>query len=122
MKVLLFARSIVRADIGPLCERIRVLLDGSDPDLVLCDVGAVVEADAVIVDALARLQLTAKRLGSGVLVVHACSELRELVTLMGLSDVVRLGPELGVEALGEPEQREETGGVQEEADPGDPPA
>lgn len=48
---------IARADIPALCERVRVLLEGSDAELVVCDVGAVVDPDAVTVDALARVQL-----------------------------------------------------------------
>ena len=40
------------------------------------------------VDALARLQLAARRHGCQVRLRHASSELLELVTFMGLSDVL----------------------------------
>jgi ABC-type transporter Mla MlaB component len=53
----------------------------------LCDVRDVV-ADAVTVDALARLQLAARRHGCRVVLRHSPSELRRLVALMGLSDVL----------------------------------
>ena len=56
--------------------------------IVICDVGGL-EADAVSVDALARLQLAAGRRGCRVLLRHASRELLALVTFMGLRDVLR---------------------------------
>ena len=50
-----------------------------------CDVGAIREPDAVVVEALARVQLTARRLGCELRLVHATPELRWLVAFMGLS-------------------------------------
>ena len=47
-----------------------------------------VEPDAVTVDALARLQLAARRLGCQVRLRNASDELRELVAFMGLCDVL----------------------------------
>jgi ABC-type transporter Mla MlaB component len=41
-----------------------------------------------IVDQLARLQLEAQRLGCSIRVRNACAELRELIELSGLDDVV----------------------------------
>ena len=46
------------------------------------------EADAASVNALARLQLTAKRRGYRVLFRHVSRELRALVSFMGLGDVL----------------------------------
>jgi ABC-type transporter Mla MlaB component len=40
------------------------------------------------VDQLARLQLEARRLGCSIRVRHACAELRQLIELSGLHDVV----------------------------------
>ena len=57
------------------------------PRSALCDVTGV-EPDAVTVDALARLQLAAGRLGCTVRLRNASAELRELVALMGLRDVL----------------------------------
>ena len=61
-----------------------------------------------IVDALARLQLEARRSGYEVAVTAAPDDLIELIELAGLSDVLR------VEPLREPEQREQRFGVEEE--------
>ena len=54
---------------------------------MICDVGGL-DADAVSVDGLARLQLLAKRHGSRVLLSHASRELLALVSFMGLKDVL----------------------------------
>ncbi len=53
----------------------------------MCDVDGVA-ADAVTVDALARLQLAARRHGCRVELRHASDELRNLVAFMGLQDVL----------------------------------
>lgn len=58
------AGRIDRADIPALCARVRVALEGSDADPVVCDVAALTHPDCVAVDALARIQLTPG--GSGV--------------------------------------------------------
>jgi ABC-type transporter Mla MlaB component len=77
---------ITRADLPGLCERVRTALAEHGADAVVCDVGGV-ECDAVTVDALARLQLAARRQGCEVRLRGACPELVELVDFMGLSDV-----------------------------------
>ena len=118
--VLALGGSIARADIPGLCERARVLLDGSDADLVVCDVGALVDPEAATVDALARLQLTARRLGRTVRLRHAASGLRDLLALAGLCDVVPLCADLPFEPRGQAEDREQGLGVEKEADAGDP--
>lgn len=58
--------------------------------MVRCDVGAVVHPDIIMVNALARLQLTARRYGCQVRLRHACGELRDLLALTGLTEVVPL--------------------------------
>ena len=55
---------IARSDLPGLCDRVCALLAASDAEIALCDVRGV-EPDAVTVDALARLQLAARR--------HRCS-------------------------------------------------
>ena len=67
-----------------------------------------------LVDALARLQLRARRRGWSVRLRDVSRELDELLQLAGLATV------LGVEAGGEAELREELG-VQEVVQPGDAP-
>ena len=57
------------------------------PTVARCDVRSV-DVDAVTVDALCRLQLAARRQGCQVRLRHASAELRELVTFMGLADVL----------------------------------
>jgi ABC-type transporter Mla MlaB component len=63
------------------------VLRSSRADVAFCEVRDVVP-DAVTVDALARLQLAARRLGCQVRLRHASEELRELVAFMGLDDVL----------------------------------
>lgn len=118
--VLVLAGPIARGDIPGLSELGRVLMERCDVDLVVCDVGAIAEPDAVTVDALARLQLTARRVGRRIHLRRACDELEELLALMGLSDVLPCGGASGVEAQGQVEEREQPLGVEEERDSGDP--
>jgi ABC-type transporter Mla MlaB component len=117
--VLSIGGSLARGDISHLCDRARALLESSDAGVVVCDVGSLVDPDAVTVEALARLQLTAHRLGHRVRLRRACEELRELLALMGLGEVLPPCPDSGVEPGRQPEQGKEAGGVQEEGDPGD---
>ena len=80
-------------------DAIEVTVETTSPDLGL-------------VDALARLQLTARRRGCSIQ-VRPCDELRELLLLAGLAEV------LGVEPQRKIEQREELG-IQEVVQPDDP--
>ena len=121
--VLIMIGPVPRDGITALCERARRLLAGCDAGPVSCDVDALADPDAVTIDALARLQITALRLGYRVELQRARGPLVELLVLSGLSGVLRCagsGPGAsGVEAWGEPEHREQALGVQEEADPDD---
>ena len=78
---------IARNDLPGLCDRVCKLLARSPMATVLCEVSGV-DPDAVTVDALARLQLAARRHGCLVRLRNASPELRELVAFMGLSDVL----------------------------------
>jgi ABC-type transporter Mla MlaB component len=78
---------ITRADLPGLCERICALLDTSGADVAVCDARGV-DPDAVTVDALARLQLAARRHGCQVRLRRASDELLDLVAFMGLRDVL----------------------------------
>jgi hypothetical protein len=69
--------------------------------------------DLGMMDALARMQLAARRAGWTIRVGTACPELCELIELSGLAKVLALEP------FGQPEDREELG-VQEVVEPGDP--
>jgi ABC-type transporter Mla MlaB component len=111
---------IAPADVSRLCERVRTLLERSDADLVVCDVRSIDRPDASTVDALARLQLTARRLGRRVRLRDAGEALQELLALMGLSDVVPIFAGLPLKAERQTEDREQVRRIEEEADPGDP--
>lgn len=107
---------MTNADVAALCEHIGAALHEGRSDLVVCDLGAVTDADLGTIDALARLQLTSRRLGCRMGVRNAPAGLRDLLALAGMQQVFRLR----VEASGEAEEREEPLGVQEECDPADP--
>src|SRR5919198_3083064 len=78
---------IARADLPGLCDRVCALLERSRAGVAFCDVSGV-GPDAVTVDALARLQLAARRQGCQVRLRRASPELVELVEFMGLEDVL----------------------------------
>jgi ABC-type transporter Mla MlaB component len=84
---------IGRDDLPGLCDRVCALLAASGAAEAVCDVRGV-PADAVTVDALARLQLAARRYSCRVELRNASRELLELVEFMGLTDVLpeRDGP------------------------------
>ena len=78
---------IARADLPGLCARVCDLLEKSRAGVAVCDVSSV-QVDAVTVDALARLQLGARRHGCQVRLRNPSDELRELLAFMGLRDVL----------------------------------
>jgi ABC-type transporter Mla MlaB component len=113
--VLVIRDPIALADVAGLCERLRRTLLAEDADEVVCDVSALTRIDAGTVDALARLQLTARRLGRRMRLRNAPPRLRELIAFFGLSDAVPL-----VQVVREPEHGEHAGGVEERVEPDDP--
>lgn len=87
--VLTIDTSPARADIPSLCERLDILLtDRSPPDGLVCAVEVYAEPDVVLVEALARMQLTARRLGAEVRIRRAPCLLYRLLALTGLDEVV----------------------------------
>lgn len=80
---------VTRADLPSLCERVGALLDGSDADVILCDVAGA-QANAVTLDALARLHLAARHHGCDVRVEGASTELLTLLDFCGLRDLAPL--------------------------------
>jgi hypothetical protein len=105
--------------VSPLSERVRLLLERGEVDLVTCDVGALAVPDLRSIDVLARLQLAARRLGSSIRVRHARSELKGLLSLTGLGDVLPMCPGLAVETRWQIEQPEQVR-VHEGVHPADP--
>jgi hypothetical protein len=82
---------------------------------IVLDAGSLAPTLATV-DALARLQVAARRAGCALRLRRLSPELCDLVRLAGLADA------LGVEAGGQPEEREERLGVEEEAELDDPAA
>jgi ABC-type transporter Mla MlaB component len=76
-----------REDLPALYRRVCILLEQSGATVAVCEVSDVA-ADAVSVDALARLQLAARRHRCQVQLRNASSELRDLIEFMGLDDVL----------------------------------
>ena len=74
------------------------------------------DPDALTIDALARLQLSSRRVGLEIRLRHASNELQELLAFVGLDEVLRL------EAGGQAEQREQRVGVEEERELDEPSA
>ncbi len=89
-----------------------VLIVNADTDEVLGYVDAS-RPDLALVESLARVQLRARRRGERVRLRNVSDDLRGLLELVGLTDV------LAVEAEREPELREEVR-VDEVVQPGDP--
>ena len=120
MIVFAISGKVDREEVPSLCGRLRALLESNPGDAIICDVGMLSQVDATMVNALARLQLTARRSGRRLWVRHASRDLADLLELMGLSDVVPLESALAFQLQGQSEEREEPCGIEEEADPGDP--
>jgi ABC-type transporter Mla MlaB component len=76
------------SDLPGLYERTCSLLAGVGAEVLLCDVAGIA-ADAVAVDALARLALAARRRGCDVRLRGASPGLLALVDFIGVADVLR---------------------------------
>ena len=94
-------------------SRAVVLVLGGGVEVVLWRMDGMSGPDLGLVDRLARLQLAARRLGYSIRLRNPCAELRALVDLVGLTDV------LPFEAGGEAEGGEQLG-VDEVVDRRDP--
>ena len=77
---------------------------------------AQLDSSVAAVDHIARLRLCMMRGGHRLSLANVSDELREVIQLAGLADC------LGVEVQGQPEERKQPGGVEEEGDLADPPA
>jgi len=77
-----------RCDLPGLYARACALLLACEGEGLLCELEGVA-ADAVAVDALARLALAARRCGCQARLRGASAELLTLIDLMGLADVLR---------------------------------
>ncbi|ARQ69299.1 STAS domain-containing protein [Streptomyces marincola] len=100
---------VVRSEVQVLCDRLTGMVRGSGARDVVVDLGEVRGTDPATVEAVARLRLTAARLGCRVRFVRVSPGLQVLLGWLGLG-----------EAVGQAEQGEEPGRVQERVEPGDP--
>jgi ABC-type transporter Mla MlaB component len=112
---LVLSGALTPADAAALCERARLELERSGAEELVCDVAALTRPDAGTIEALARLQLTARRLGCRMWLRHPAPELVELLALFGLADVLRVEPRR------QPEEREQPLRIEERVDRDDPP-
>ena len=103
-------------DVVGRCVRVRDDLEGCSAERLVCDVAGVALPDVCTLDLIARLALTARRMGREMQLRHASASLEDLLRFVGLADVA----ELRVEAEGKAEEREEVLRVQEERDAVDP--
>ncbi|MER5500907.1 MULTISPECIES: STAS domain-containing protein [unclassified Streptomyces] len=101
--VLVVTGRVTRDAVPGLCAELEALLHGPDgaahaPDAgVDCDVGGVVRADLVLVEAIARLVLVARRAGGRRLRLrNASPELRSLLDLVGLAELMGVTSVTGV--------------------------
>lgn len=121
--------AVARGELAELCARADELLARAQGARLECRVGAGVAADLVLVDALARLRLVARRRGRAYRIRDAPPALRDLLGLIGLRGAVPVGEDAealpvrsGLQARREAEEREQVLGVQEGVEPDDPPA
>ena len=119
--IFVIERAFGAVDARALAERLCVPLGAGNREPVLCDASALVQPDLGTIDGLARLALATRRLGHGLRLCQASSELTGLIVLVGLAGVVPC-VESAVKPRRQAEHREEPGGVEEEDDPADAPA
>ncbi|MFJ8820281.1 STAS domain-containing protein [Streptomyces sp. NPDC102467] len=119
---------VVAGPIGPgdapqLCDRVRAAQESAPGDgpergpTVICDVSGVTSTDLATVDALARMQLAARRAGGRIRLRDPSPKLLLLLRLAGLDEALGSGGQ----PLGDAEQREPPlAEVQEAVETGDP--
>jgi anti-anti-sigma regulatory factor len=77
-------------DIPVLCRCLLGSLAGIKADIIVCDLSELGCADLVAIDALANLQLVARRRGSRLCLFNPSADLLELLALLGMCDVLPL--------------------------------
>ncbi|WP_078629251.1 MULTISPECIES: STAS domain-containing protein [unclassified Streptomyces] len=109
--VLVLPGLVTRDEVPRLCDDLLARLKAAGGGVVVCDVAGIGPPGLAVVDALARLELTARRAGGRIRLRDPDPALRGLLALVGLR----------FETEGEPEEREPAGGVQEAVETGDAP-
>ncbi|WP_330313418.1 STAS domain-containing protein [Streptomyces sp. NBC_00523] len=80
---------LTRADVPRLCTELAAALTTSPTAEAACDTSAVAHPDLTTIEAIARLSLTARRMGAPGLRLHGTPpELRALLGLVGLGSVM----------------------------------
>jgi hypothetical protein len=97
-----------------------VWFDDSGADGLGCDAAALAP-DVASVDTLARLQLASLRLGLELGLSNASPELLDLISLVGLCEVLPVRSRSGVEPDRQSEEREQGRSIDDGADPRVPP-
>ncbi|MEH0625639.1 STAS domain-containing protein [Streptomyces stelliscabiei] len=108
--VLVPAGPVTREEVARLCDDVRALLGTTRSGVVVCDVGGVGPPGLGTIDALARMQLAARRAGGRVRLRDPDPALSALLRLVGLA----------FEVEGQAEEGEPAGGVEEAVESGDP--
>lgn len=90
-RVLVIDEPVAVSDVPRLCALLRAVLRECRAEVVVCDVRALA-ADAVTIEALARLQLTARLLGRRISLYGASPDLGRLVAFAGLAGVLPTAP------------------------------
>lgn len=108
--VLVPAGPVTRDGVARLCDDVRELLLTTRTGVVVCDVGGIGPPGLGTIDALARMQLAARRAGGRIRLRGPDPALRALLRLVGLA----------FEVEGQVEEGEPAGGVQEAVESGDP--
>lgn len=76
------------ADVPTVCERTRILLEETGATELVCDIRIFERPCAVLMDAMARLGLVARRLDCSMQLRNATPDMRALIDLAGLAEVL----------------------------------
>ncbi|MCX4577089.1 STAS domain-containing protein [Streptomyces sp. NBC_01571] len=108
--VLVLPALVTRDEVPGLCDDVRARLTATGGGVVVCDVAGLGPPGLATVDALARMELAARRAGGRIRLRDPAPPLRALLDLVGLR----------FELEGESEEREPARGVEEAVESGDP--
>ncbi|MET8412165.1 STAS domain-containing protein [Streptomyces sp. NPDC005195] len=108
--VLVLPAPVTRDEVPRLCDDVRARLAATGGGVVVCDVAGLGPPGLATVEALARMELAARRAGGRIRLRDPAPPLRALLDLVGLR----------FELEGESEEREPALGVEEAVEPGDP--
>ncbi|MFJ2396266.1 STAS domain-containing protein [Streptomyces sp. NPDC087843] len=108
--VLVLPALVTRDEVSGLCDDVRARLVETGGGVVVCDVAGLGPPGLATVDALARMELAARRAGGRIRLRDPAPPLRALLDLVGLR----------FELEGQSEEGEPALGVEEAVESGDP--